>query len=189
MKMYRKSAPSQNPGAQFVRARAVRVENANTHTHTHTHPHTHTRNACHDFTRATAHGILQEKGCAALQNQPRTRTHTLHKPTPSKRMSTVHKSHLKTEIQRGNAGAQSQHLDQALAFSHIYRKSTSVSLSVDTLLGNHRFIYTLSYSTTFERYYTFEYAVWIYSDICVSISLYIYILYIYKYVLYIILFV
>ena len=68
------------------------------HTHAHTHTHTHTRNACHDFTRATAHGILQEKGCAALQNQPRTRTHTLHKPTPSKRMSTVHKSHLKTEI-------------------------------------------------------------------------------------------
>ena len=37
--MYRKSAPSQNPGAQFVRARAVRVENANTHTHTHTPTH------------------------------------------------------------------------------------------------------------------------------------------------------
>ena len=41
--MYGKSAPSQNPGAQFVRARAVRVENANTHTHTHTPTHTHTK--------------------------------------------------------------------------------------------------------------------------------------------------
>ena len=54
---------------------------------------------------------------AAPQLEPRTRTHTLREPAWSKRMSTFHKSHFLQKFTAKKARDQSEHPDQAPAFT------------------------------------------------------------------------
>ena len=111
--IYKKNAVPQNHGADFVRARAVE---------------THVK-----LSQEPVYTKIYRKNAAA-QIEPGTRTHILCEPAQSKRMSGFHESHFIRKITEKNAAAQSEHPDQAPAFTATvrYRKNPYLNPSVRT---------------------------------------------------------
>ena len=77
------------------------------------------RNALQHVPRATLYGFYTEN--VAPQNEPRTRTHILCERAQSKRMSRFDKSHFMQFFCWKNAALQSEHPDQAPAFTPTVR--------------------------------------------------------------------
>ena len=82
------------------------------------------RNACQDFTRATSHRNLQEK-CRAPEWAQNPDTHFVRACAVETHIK-ISQEPLYAETYRKNAADQSEHPDQAPAFTPNYRKNPSV---------------------------------------------------------------